>query len=245
MSGSGQGWVAPRWFRHGQYFPNNCALCPLLNLAISQAMRLRYEKGEPMTLTKSLSPAVAIAMTAALLVGGCSAEPGTYSMSSEAVKSKLTGAQKQYIEGGQNTRTVRATGWSGNDLNVRISTSVGSNYTQNCKAKVEAIDEDTTRVTPDCGEGINAGNNTILELLELEVDEFIIAALNDSEMDGDRILMRGAAVTLNNMGDMQREALAADQQFRETGTLVPEEGGWAEERRSSLNADAPADDWGN
>lgn len=186
--------------------------------------------------------AMCFVLGAAMLTSACGSEPGTYSIPMDQVKSKLAGASKQYTEGGQNTRTVTAVGWSGDAVSVQLSTSVGEKFTQNCTAMVEAVDEGTTRVTPDCGMGVNAGNTAIIELLEVQVDEFIIAVLNDGEMDGKRILRRGAAVTMGNMGDMQREAIEADKQFRENGnSFTSPSDEWVDERP----ANEPADDWGD
>lgn len=149
---------------------------------------------------------------------------------------KLTNAEKQYETIGGETRTIRATGWSGDTLKLRLTVNRGNGHPQVCEALVEAIDEDWTRVSPSCTERGNAIADTVSEIHEKEVDEFVIAVLHNGEIDGTMVAKRSAAVAIDNMPEMQNEAIEADRAARESraqGSFAPD------------SADYAGSDWGS
>ena len=168
-----------------------------------------------MTIFTKRTGAFAIAAGAALLTAACGGHgPNSYLMPKEAVAEKLAKGTKSYSMGA-GERVVKATRRQGDVIKVRLSLTNRQDATFNCEARVEAIDDEWTRVTPVCDEGDSAIEATVMEMLEKEVDEFVIAVLYDQPIDHEKLKRRRAAVAIDNMGEMRREALEADQAMRE------------------------------
>jgi len=160
--------------------------------------------------------AIALATGAAALTAACGGHgPNSYLMPKEAVAAKLAQGEKTYPNGSTGQRVIRSTSRSGDVIKVRLSVTQDYGTDINCEMHVEAIDEDWTRVTPKCDEGRSAIETTVLEMMEKEVDEFVIAVLHDRPIDHEKIALRRGAVAIDNMGEMRREALEADQAMRE------------------------------
>ena len=135
--------------------------------------------------------------------------PNSYLMSKDAVMAKLSNAERQYSEIGELQRTVRASGWNGDTLRLRITTTGGAVTPQSCQAFVEAIDEKWTRVTPSCSarQGESAAtSNAISEVFAMHVDEFVIAVLHNREVDAGKVLRRTSAIAIDNIDELQTEA---------------------------------------
>ena len=140
----------------------------------------------------------------ALALGACGGHgPNSYLMPKDAVKAKLTGKAKEYRVLNADPRSIVATSWNGDSLNVTLS-GKGVKPTR-CKATVEAIDEKWTRVSPSCPEGKTAIEKTESEIARMQVDEFIIAVLYDKPVDESMVAKRISAIALDNMGDMQKQ----------------------------------------
>ena len=170
----------------------------------------------------------ALVLGAASLTAACGGHgPNSYLMPKDAVVEKLSSAQKTYRTIGGNSRTIKATSTRNDTIKVRLAMDNGNGSPQICEAIVEAIDEEWTRVTPSCKDRGNAMGDAISEMYEKEVDEWVIAVLYDTEIDGQKVAQRSAAVAIDNMPEMQREALDADREFREQqarGSFAPDSG---------------------
>jgi len=194
-------------------------------------MRVHTKSAAAMTLTAMAT------MTAAC--GGHGAN--SYLMPKDAVVTKLTGAQKEFSYGGNSTQSITSVSKSGDTIRVRISSNGGGMTPPLCEARVEAIDEEWTRVTPSCTAGETAIDQTIGEIYEKHVDEFVIAVLHNREIDSEMIRKRMGAVAIDNMGEMRREV----------ASLAEEEFAKSDERAASAQRDAQwrSDDadggWGN
>ncbi len=144
----------------------------------------------------------------AMLTSACGGHgPNSYLMSKDAVVAKLTGAKKEFSYGGSSTQSITAVSKNGDTIKVRISSNGGGMAPPLCEARVEAIDEEWTRVTPSCPDAETAIGDTVSEIYEKHVDEFVIAVLHNREIDSAMIRKRMGAVAIDNMGDMRREAL--------------------------------------
>lgn len=169
--------------------------------------------------------------TAAIMLTACGGHgPNSYLMPKDAVMAKLTGASKEYQIIGNMDRKVSAISWSGDKLNVNVS-GEGSKV-HRCKAIVEAIDEEWTRVTPECPEGKNAFEQTESEIARMQVDEFVIAVLYNKAVDASMVNKRISAIAIDNMDDMQKE-------------VGQEMAAASESYDSGWDSDLSGGDWGN
>jgi hypothetical protein len=79
-----------------------------------------------------------------------------------------------------------------------------------CRAVIEVMAHDKTRVTPDCSSGPTSDSalrRTEDALRAPMFEEFIQATLNQRAFDRSRVDGKEMAAVFNNMGGMQREAL--------------------------------------
>lgn len=187
----------------------------------------------------SIKAKFAIAAATAALLTGCGGHgPNTYLMPKDAVVAKLTGAEREYsFFGGKDKRIVTATSTQGDVVKVRVNHTTGARGIKTCEAQVEAINEEWTRVTPVCPKGSNAEAQTNAELVEMEIDEFVIAVLYDREVDSDMVFKRTSAVIIDNVGELtaeaEREAKEAQAAYREAQV------------RDSFATDTETSDWGS
>lgn len=172
---------------------------------------------------------------ATLTLASCGGHgPNSYLMPADAVKAKLTGASKEYRVLNADPRTIVATSWNGNALNVTLS-GKGVTTTR-CKAIIEAIDEKWTRVSPQCPEGKTAIERTESEIARMQVDEWIIAVLYDKPVDESMVGKRISAIALDNLGDMQKQMVDEIDKAAHSSSSVYADAEWG--------ADT-AGDWGN
>lgn len=181
-------------------------------------------------------PAGALAIaTATLALAACGGHgPNSYLMAKDPLQAKLTNSAKTFQSlTGQNF-DVRALSWQGDRLQVSIKGPSGK--ATRCEAVVEAIDEEWTRVSPDC---TKAGEEKTEQMLaEMQVDEFIIAVLYSKEMDNSMIAKRTSAIVLDTMDDIQRRAASDIEEASKAAESAAFNGeSWAETGDGS--------DWGN
>ncbi|MHA7818602.1 MAG: hypothetical protein ACX930_03025 [Erythrobacter sp.] len=181
--------------------------------------------------TKSLA---AVALCGATLsLAACGGHgPNTYLMAAEPIKAKLTGAEKTFTSVGNVPFDVRATSWQGDRLQVTIKGPSGEST--RCEAVVEAIDEDWTRVSPDCAKARE--HKTETELAEMHVDEFIIAVLYNKPMNDNMIAKRTSAIVIATMDDIQRRAANEIDEAAKTSEASYSSSDWG---------DSGGSDWGN
>lgn len=174
--------------------------------------------------SKTLATGVLCAAT--LSLGGCGGHgPNTYLMAAEPIKAKLSSAEKSFKNVGGLEFDVRATSWQGDRLQVAIKGPSGK--PMRCEAVVEAIDEEWTRVSPDC---TKAGEEKTERMLgEMQVDEFVIAVLYDKPMNDSMIAKRTSAIVIETMGDIQQRAAAELE----------------EASKASRSSSYTSDDWGD
>ncbi len=157
-----------------------------------------------MTFYSKKTAASAMIAAAGAMLAGCGGQgPNTYLMPKNAVKAKLTGAEREYSYIGGQHRDVSAISWNGDTLRVRVG---GANMrSMTCSAVVEAVDEDWTRVIPDCPNGRNAEQQVESEIAAMQVDEFVIAVLYDKPVDESMVAKRTSAVVIDNIDEITRE----------------------------------------
>ena len=167
---------------------------------------------------------------AAMLTTGCGGHgPNSYLMPKDAVVEKLTGASKTFSYGGPAQHTIQSVSKNGDTLKVRINISGGTSIPV-CEARVEAIDEEWTRVTPVCPKTDSAIEDTVNEIFEKHVDEFVIAVLHDRKFDSAMMKKRMAAVAIDNMGEIRSEAKSNARQFEQLSNSS--DSGWREDGSS-------------
>ncbi len=187
-------------------------------------------------ITKKVA-ATAIIMATASMTAGCGGHgPDSYLMPKDAVVAKLEGAEREFLFADRDERTVRVIRRSGDTLKVQVNYANNSVASQTCEARVEAIDEEWSRVTPVCPEGENATDNLQSELNEMQVDEFVIAVLYNKPIDASMVFKRTSAVAIDNIGDITKE-IHEEVQASENGTTRPA-AGWAGD-------DGSGSDWGS
>lgn len=79
-----------------------------------------------------------------------------------------------------------------------------------CTARIEALNETEVKVSADCSDGsssASAMNNTMVEYNVAWFDEFIQSTLDDRDFNRSTVSAKGSAITMKNMGGMQKEAL--------------------------------------
>ncbi len=173
----------------------------------------------------------------AMLTSACGGHgANSYMMPKDAVVAKLTGAKKEFSYGGSSTQSITSVSKSGDTIKVRISSNGGGMTPPVCEARVEAIDEDWTRVTPSCPEAETAIGDTVSEIYEKHVDEFVIAVLYNREIDSAMIRKRMGAVAIDNMGEMRREVAATAREM-EAANTGSRDAGWQSDNSGS--------GWGN
>lgn len=146
----------------------------------------------------------AVLGAASLSLAACGGHgPNSYLMAKEPIKAKLTGAEKTFNSAMNIPFDVKATSWQGDKLNVSITGPSGA--PTRCQAVVEAIDEDWTRVSPDCSK---EDGKTERMISEMQVDEFVIAVLYDEPMNDTKIANRSSAIVIETMGDIQKRVAA-------------------------------------
>ena len=169
---------------------------------------------------------------APLMLGACGGHgPNSYLMAADPIKAKLSNAEKSFKNVGGLEFDVRATSWQGDRLQVTVKGPSGK--PTRCEAVVEAIDEEWTRVSPDCSKAGEAKTEQMLG--EMQVDEFIIAVLYDKPMDESMIAKRTSAIVIDTMGDIQKRAAAEIQEASQSSSYTTDE--WSGEAGGS--------DWGN
>ena len=158
----------------------------------------------------SRKAAFAFAIGAAAMTSACGGHgPNTYLMPKDAVIAKLTGAEREFDYIGSQKRTIRSVAVNGDAVRVRLTSNSGGMKPANCSAFVEAIDDEWTRVTPDCTDRVSAMDETVAQINEMQIDEFVIAVLYDKPIDADMVLRRTSAVAIDNLDEMSREARAS------------------------------------
>ncbi len=180
---------------------------------------------------------IALVLAGASVTVACGGHgPNSYLMPKDAVVAKLANAEKQFQYGSGDMRAIRATSRSGDIIKVRLPSVNGTGSTRLCEAQVEAIDEEWTRVTPVCSKTDDALENTMSEILEMQVDEFVIAVLYDKPIDSAMVAKRTSAVAIDNIGEISREARAA--QEAATDSAYSPSSDWD-------RAEASGSDWGS
>ena len=159
--------------------------------------------------------------------------PNSYLMPKEAVAAKLTGAEREFDFIGGQTRKITSIARNGDTIRVLLSSSQGGMDSAYCSAIVEAINDDWTRVTPDCTDKNSAIDETIAQINEMQIDEFVIAVLYDKPVDASMVAKRTSAVAIDNIGAMQRQV--DDEISQATDAYASD--GWANGGGGS--------DWGN
>ena len=179
------------------------------------------------------------------LVGGtlaaCGAgEPGLYDVPLADAKAVLGSAVQSYNESGdgKTMRIVRAAGWQGDKLRVEMQADYADKPAVTCLAHLESVDDSTTRVTPDCTNHVAGKDNVVVQLSELEVQEFVHASMTGGEMDAKKLRAQGGAVAMKNMPEMQGEALAANAEDLKR-RYQDEQDGWASTEQQQTD-----DGWG-
>lgn len=161
---------------------------------------------------------LALLVCASSLTVACGGHgPNSYLMPKDAVVAKLSAAERTFSYGGSDSRKIEATGVNGDTVRLRLTANGGDMPTTICEARVEAIDEEWTRVTPVCEESDSAVENTVMEILEMHVDEFVIAVLYDREIDESMVLKRTSAVAIDNIGEIGREARELSEEMEREG----------------------------
>lgn len=147
--------------------------------------------------------------TATLMLAACGGHgPNSYLMPKDAVASKLTGAEREFNFLGSQKRTIKSVARNGDTIRIRLSSGNGGMQSAYCSAIVEAIDDDWTRVTPDCTDKNSAIEETVAQINEMQVDEFVIAVLYDKPIDEAMVKKRTSAVAIDNLGAMGKEVRA-------------------------------------
>lgn len=159
--------------------------------------------------------------------------PNSYLMAKDAVVAKLTGAEREFSIGGADKRTIRAVSRNGDTIKVRVSYASGSIGSALCEARVEAINEEWSRVTPVCPKSDSATEIMQAEIDEMQVDEWVLAVLYNREVDSAMVLKRTSAVAIDNINDISKEAAAQLEQ-------APPASGYTEDGWASSDSD-----WGN
>ena len=162
--------------------------------------------------TKRVS-AMALAIGAASLTAACGGHgPNSYLMPKEPLMEKLASSSKDYKVALAGRTSVTSGTWSGDKMRVTITSASGNKET--CYAVVEAINEEWTRVTPDCGsfDADDVTEKMENQLNRMKVDELIIAVLYDNPMNAQSISNRTSAIVLENFGEIQAEAAASMQE---------------------------------
>ena len=157
-------------------------------------------------------------------------------MPKDAVVAKLTGAEREYSFGGKDKRIVKATSRSGDTIKVKLTYTTGPLGTANCEARVEAIDEEWSRVTPVCPAGSSAGDKLQAEINEMQVDEWVLAVLYNREVDSAMVLKRTSAVAIDNIGELSKEAAAE---------IEKAESAYADQASAADWGSEGGSDWGN
>ena len=162
-----------------------------------------------MTIFTKRTGAIALAIGAASLTAACGGHgPNSYLMPKDAVVAKLTNAEREFEYIGGQKRTIRATSVRGDTIRVSLSSAGSGMRSAQCEAIVEAINDDWTRVTPSCKDEDDAFEETLAQVNEMQVDEFVIAVLYNKPIDESMVLKRTSAVAIDNMDEMQNEARA-------------------------------------
>ncbi len=144
-------------------------------------------------------------------------DPAVFSYSQEQVESMLTASPTMLPrKDGDGQIKIWGAGRIKNGvmLNLRYHETAP---VQECKAVIEALAADQTRVTPDCSDGTTSSSAIQRTTEELQVpmfEEFIQATLNQREFNRDTVESRKMGAVLKNMGAMQGEALKMDYEIR-------------------------------
>ena len=157
--------------------------------------------------------------------------PNSYLMAKDPIKTKLTGAEKTFKSPANIPFTVKATSWQGDKLNVSITGPSGS--PTRCQAVVEAINEEWTRVSPEC---TKEDGKTERMISEMQVDEFVIAVLYNEPMNDSKIANRTSAIVIETMGDIQKRVAADLEEAAKASETSYSSADWG---------DSEGGDWGN
>ncbi|WP_299193038.1 hypothetical protein [uncultured Erythrobacter sp.] len=186
-----------------------------------------------MTIFTKRTAATALLIGAASITTACGGHgPNSYLMPKDAVIAKLADAEREFDYIGSQKRTIRSIAVNGDKVRVRLTSSTNGMKPANCNALVEAIDDEWTRVTPDCTDRSGAIDETVAQINEMQIDEFVIAVLYDRPVDADMVLRRTSAVAIDNLDEMSREARAAS----DAATNGSSSGSWGSE---------DGNDWGS
>lgn len=186
-----------------------------------------------MPVTGKSARRIAMALAGCLTLGACGsgADADIYAIPLTEAKAKIRSTQASYVAGSQ-TRSMRSDGVEAGGLRVRMPNA--GTFSSSCILRFEAVDEQNTRITPDCGDTGAATSDAAARFVELEIAALVRQTLTGEPVDAEELGMQMATVALKSMPKMQQEGFAPDEEWvqkqKEAAIQRAEDAkaGWAE-----------------
>jgi hypothetical protein len=147
-----------------------------------------------------------------LFLGACGAgaDADVYAIPLTEAKAKVRSTQASYIAGSQ-TRSMRSAGVEAGGLRVTMPNA--GTFSSSCFLRFEAVDEQSTRITPDCGDTGAATSDAAARFVELEIAALVRQTLTGEPVDAETLGKQMAKVAFKNMPKMQQEGFAANEEW--------------------------------
>ena len=150
-----------------------------------------------------------------VFMNGSVADPNVYNMTPAELRSELKSAETSYDMGYGHMRSISGAGLSGERVKIAFSGNGKPLASTGCYVAFEPLDEEKTRVVPECGAiHPSAHWKATAELLRLEVQEHVTSVLRNQPYDQAKVSAQGAAVLAGNIKDMHAESLDMQEQLQ-------------------------------
>lgn len=168
-----------------------------------------------------------------MLLGACGAgaDDGVYALPLSEAKAKVASTKASYNSGSE-TRSMRSAGPVAEGLRVKMPNA--GTFASSCILRFEAVDEQSTRITPDCGDTGAATSDAVARFVELEIAALVRQTLTGEPVDAQKLGKEMIKAMGQSMPQMAAEGYAADpewvQQQKEAAIqrVEDEQAGWAE-----------------
>lgn len=149
---------------------------------------------------------------AVLSACGTETDNDVYAVPLAEAKAKIASTKAEY-KSGSKTRSMQSGGVSADGL--RVSLSSAGTYSSSCIIRFEAVDPESTRITPDCGDTGAAVTDVGAKFFESEIAAFSRQILTGEPVDADALAKEMVDLTVKNLPKMQKEGFAADEKWVE------------------------------
>lgn len=140
---------------------------------------------------------------------GADADDGVYALPLAEAKSKISGTQASWKDGSR-TRSMRTSPAADG---LRVTMPNAGTFVSSCMLQFEAVDELSTRITPDCGDTGAATSDAAARFVEIEIAALVRQTLTGEPVDEQKLGNEMLAVMRSSVGQMSKEGFAVNEEW--------------------------------